>query len=422
MLVGRTLELDILNASFRQMQEGKGSILFLTGEAGLGKTTLVHEWWKTVAPDTAIYAEAACSIPIGNIDVGRLEALQPWADIVAQLQSYGDKSKKKIDLKKLIHDSAPSWAWALPIVGDFAHAVVETHRLAKEQQEVEQKVSNQQQVFQQYVNLLSQISEDTPLVLLLDDMHWADVSSTNLLFYLSRQIKDRKIFVVVTYRPDEATVANDGKGHPIVKVKNEIFRYEAGAELVLRYLDRTAISELLIKTFSNYKPDDTFERWLLKISDGNSLFVAQFIKTLHEDNWLTDYGKFVGQYENISVPATALAVVEERTRRMDTATRELLRYATAEGEEFTSYVLGALTSKQPLELLSELRKAEAAGLIQNKKSTRKFANQTTSVFGFSHALFHKALYDGLLEEERKERNRCGQGNVSLETAKCGGIF
>jgi predicted ATPase len=57
MLVGRALELDVLNAFFRQMLEGKGNILFLTGEAGLGKTTLVHEWWKTVAPDSAVVAD-----------------------------------------------------------------------------------------------------------------------------------------------------------------------------------------------------------------------------------------------------------------------------------------------------------------------------------------------------------------------------
>src|SRR5579872_6781193 len=135
MLVGRTQELNTLNASFRQMLEGKGNILFLTGEAGLGKTTLVHEWWKTVAPESAIYAEAACSIPIGNVDVGQLEALQPWADIVMQLQLSEDKGKKKLDLKKLIHDSAPSWAWGIPIVGDIAHAAMETHRLAREQRE-----------------------------------------------------------------------------------------------------------------------------------------------------------------------------------------------------------------------------------------------------------------------------------------------
>jgi tetratricopeptide (TPR) repeat protein len=406
MLVGRTLELDILNASFRQMLEGKGNILFLTGEAGLGKTTLVHEWWKTVAPDSAIYAEAACSIPVGNVDVGRLEALQPWADVVAQLQSHEEQGKKKLDLKKLIFDSAPAWAWALPIVGGIAHGAMETARLVKEQQsDHNPSASNQQQVFQQYVNLLTKIAEQTPLVILLDDMHWADTSSTNLLFYLSRQITSKRILVFVTYRPDDALIGTDGKRHPVIQIKNEVIRYEAGKELPLQYLDRSAIRNVMQYIFSGYEADDHFENWLRKISDGNSLFVTQFIKTLQEDGHLGDNGAFIGAYDAIKIPNSALAVVEERTARLDDATRELLSYATAEGEEFTSYVLGQLTSKKPLELLRDLRKAEAVGLVESGKSTRQFANQTTSVFGFSHALFHKALYDGLLPEEREILHR-----------------
>ncbi|HZV13212.1 MAG TPA: tetratricopeptide repeat protein [Candidatus Kapabacteria bacterium] len=407
MLVGRENELNVLNTSFRQMLEGKGNILFLTGEAGLGKTTLVHEWWKTVAPDSAIYAEAACSIPIGNVDVGRLEALQPWADVIAQLQAHEEQGKKKLDLKKLIHDAAPAWAWALPFVGEVAHAAIETYQLVKEQQEGEHNpnAQNQQQVFQQYVNLISKVAEETPLVILLDDLHWADTSSINLLFYLSRQIATKKILVLATYRTDDAIASNDGKGHPIISVKNEILRYESGKELPLGYLNSDAIEELLKSKFGDYQVDDTFEGWLRNISDGNSLFVTQFIKTLQEDGHLDQRGTFIGDYDSISIPTSALAVVTERTRRLDDETRELLSYATAEGEEFTSYVLGQLTSKKPLEVLRDLRKAEAAGLVQSKKSTRQFANQTTSVFGFSHALFHKALYDGLLPEERNILHR-----------------
>jgi len=408
MLVGRTRELDVLNASFRQMLEGKGSILFLTGEAGLGKTTLVHEWWKSVAPDSAIYAEAACSIPIGNVDVGRLEALQPWADIVAQLETHSEKDKKKFDLKKLIHDAAPSWAWAIPFVGDIAHAAVETTRLIKEQRGPTERnftVGNQQQVFQQYVNLLTKIAMETPLVILLDDMHWADASSTNLLFYMSRQIASTRILILVTYRPDEAATASNGKPHPILKIKNEIARYETGKELAITRLTREAIHEFLERTFTGYDEDDVFEEWLFKISGGNSLFVTQFIKTLLEDGLVDGAGRFTGDYEFVKIPDSALAVVEERTARLDDATRELLSYATAEGEEFTSYVLEQLSEKKPMQLLKELHQAADIGVIVPKGTTRMFANHTTGIYGFSHALFHKALYDSLLAEQKEYLHR-----------------
>jgi len=401
MLVGRALELGTLNSSFDSMLSGVGSVLFIAGEAGLGKTTLVYEWWKTVTPDAATFAAAACSIPIGNVDVGMLEALQPWADIVATLQSSDIQAKKKFDLKKLIHDAAPAWAWAIPVVGEIAHAAVETAQAIKEQRGGTATAMNQQQVFQQYVNLLTKVAEETPLVILLDDMHWADTSSTNLLFYLSRQISGKKILVLATYRPDEAAIAYNGKGHPMLKVKNEIFRYETGKEISLAYLGEHAIRELLTTIFADYVVDEIFERWLLKISDGNSLFITQFIKTLREDGWLNDYGTFSGNYTDITIPATALAVVEERTQRLDPETRELLRYATAEGEEFTSYVLGQLTNKKPLELLQELRKAESTGMIKSKGSARIFSNQTTMIFGYSHSLFHKVLYDSLFEQEKE---------------------
>ncbi len=407
MLVGRTQELGVINAAFERMLAGEGNVLFLTGEAGLGKTTLIHEWWHTIAAETAIYAESACSIPIGNVDVGALEALQPWADVVAQLENHTGKNNTKFDVKRLIRDAAPSWAWAIPFVGDIAHAAVETHRLVKEQRgesEHNPNASNQQQVFQQYVNLLTKIAEDTPLVILLDDMHWADASSVNLLFYLSRQISSKKIFLIVTYRPDDALTAGDGKGHPILQVKNEILRY-GGKEYPLTYLGDTAIRDYLISLFPAYKINDTFERWLRKISDGNSLFVTQFIKTLWEDAQLSDAGAFTGAYENIKTPDSALAVVMERTRRLDSDTRELLMYATAEGEEFTAYVLEQLSEIKTMQLLKELQQASSAGMIVQKGKSRMFANKTTTIYGFSHALFHKALYDTLLDDQKEFLHR-----------------
>jgi tetratricopeptide (TPR) repeat protein len=404
MLVGREQELNVLNTSLQEMLDGKGNVLFLAGEAGLGKTTLVHEWWKTVS-SPALYLEGDCSIPIGNMDVGKLEALQPWADIVAQLHEHEHTGEKKLDLKRLIHDAAPAWAWAIPFIGDIAHAAVETHRLIKEQRgEMNPNAANQQQVFQQYVNLLVKVSEHSPLVILLDDMHWGDASSTNLLFYLSRQITNKRIFVIVAYRPDEAIAENNGEGHPILKIKSEILRY-GGKECSLTFLGDAAIRELLASSFSRYITDDRFEHWLRKISDGNSLFVTQFIKTLREDGNLTAEGAFRGNYESVTIPDSALAVVTERTRRLDEPTRELLHYATAEGEEFTSYVLGRLTEKKPLELLKELKTASKLGIIIEHGSTRIFANQTTTLFGFSHALFHKALYDSMLEGEREILHR-----------------
>ncbi|HZV13215.1 MAG TPA: AAA family ATPase, partial [Candidatus Kapabacteria bacterium] len=317
MLVGREHELNALNAHYNEMLSGKGSILFLTGEAGLGKTTLVHEWQKTIT-SPALFAEADCSIPIGNVDVGAMEALQPWADVIARLQTVANN----FDLTKIIEDSSPAWKWALMDDDVTKHKEPSGNPNA----------SNQQQLFQQYVNLLSGISAETPLVIFLDDVHWADASSISLLFYISRQITDKRILVVATYRPEEITTVNDAAGHPLINAKKEILRYNNGKELSLNYFTNEVINEFLVKTFPSYATDQNFEQWLQNISSGNALFVSQFIKTLYEDGQLDEYGKFTGSYETITIPDSTLAVVMQRLRRLEDATRELLGYATAEGE------------------------------------------------------------------------------------------
>ncbi|HZV13451.1 MAG TPA: AAA family ATPase [Candidatus Kapabacteria bacterium] len=416
MFVGRTEELSVLNAHYQKMLSGEGSIFFLTGEAGLGKTTLVHEWWKSLAASggelAPLFAEAACSIPIANMNVADLEALQPWADIIAQLQQIEikDTTKKKLDLKKIIHETAPTWAWALPFVGDIAHAALETSRLIKEQKGSvgsTQGAANQQQVFQQYESILKRIAEHRPLVIFLDDMHWSDAASVNLLFYLMRNIKTMRIFIIVTYRPDEASALDDGKGHPIIKVKNEVFRYSAGAELQLPSLGEKEISALMKELFPGYQSDTVFEKWLRKISDGISLFVTQFIRILQEQGFLDGHGAFHGRYEDVtvSISAVALAVVDERTRRLDSETRELLRYGTVEGEEFTSYILARMTGKKPLELLKELRKAEGVGVIRCTGTTRMFGSQTAMTYAYTHTLFYQALYNSLNDQEKEILNR-----------------
>ena len=420
MLVGRERELQELDARLKAMRKGEGSILFIAGEAGLGKTTLVKHWWGSVQLKyrqldlpTPLFAETACSVPVASTDVGQLEALQPFAGLMQSLGvSLARRTNETTSTRDLIRRIAPKWIELVPVIGQLTSAVMETYQALddrkKLEKEAEHGAANQQQVFQQYSNFLSQLAarEDIGgVVLLIDDMHWADTSSTNLLFHLSRQITTEAVLILVAYRPDDARSARGGEGHPIVTVRNEIFRYSAGAELELGTLTQPAIRSFLAQSFVGYLPDEVFEEWLLRISGGNPLFVTQFVKTLREDRHFDGRGRFIGVYDEIDVPPSIRAVVEERIRRLDPASHEMLRYASAEGEEFSSHLLGQITERRPLELLAELRKAEKTGVILKRGSARTATGSSTTIYGFAHTLFHMALYDSLVEEEREILHR-----------------
>lgn len=420
MLVGREQELQELDARLKAMRKGEGSILFIAGEAGLGKTTLVKHWWgaaqakfRQLDLPQPLFAETACSVPVASMDVGQLEALQPFAGLMQSLgMSLARRTNETTATRDLIRRIAPKWIELVPVIGTLTSAVMETYQAIddkkKMEQEAEHGAANQQQVFQQYSNFISQLSHRDDLggvIVLLDDMHWADTSSTNLLFHLSRSIVTERVMILVTYRPDDARSARGGEGHPIITIRNEIFRYSAGSEIELGTLSQSAIRSLLAQSFVGHLPDEKFEEWLLKISGGNPLFVTQFVKTLREDNHFDGRGRFVGRYDDIDVPPSVRAVVEERIRRLDPGSHEMLRYASAEGEEFSSHLLGQITERKPLELLAELRKAEKTGVIMKRGSARTAAGSSTTIYGFAHALFHMALYDSLVEEEREILHR-----------------
>ncbi len=417
MLVGREAELRQLNQLLQRAHEGHGNVVFIGGEAGRGKTTLVHTWMDQVrrrmertAMSAPLFAEAVCSITIASDgESGSTEALQPFAMLMQSLgMQLARKTRETQGALDVIRRLAPKWIELIPVVGELTSALMETYEVFDERkklkQEAEHGAVNQQQIFQQYSNFLMELSrrEDcSGVVILLDDMHWADASSVNLLFHLSRQIASERILIIVTYRNDDAEAARGGEGHPIVMVKNEIMRYSAGIEMELETLDIDAVRAFLSNSFVGYLSDDAFENWLMSTSGGNALFMTQFVETLKDDGLFDGRGRFTGTFGEVTVPPSVNAVIAERIRRLDEETNELLRYASAEGEEFTSGILSQLADEKPLKLLAKLRKAEQMGIIARREAAKSATGKSNTVFAFSHALFHRTLYDSLLEEERE---------------------
>lgn len=421
----RERESDILNNLLAGALGGNGKVVFVAGEAGIGKTTFINNWWNEISragKQLPAFGYASCSIPMAGTNVGEFEALQPFADLMQSLVKYEKSSpvrpskgerKRIVDL---ILKAAPSWLAVIPVVGTFASAGMKTFNIIKDSRRktpplppfnkgdatLFTKGDSKLQTFFQYTNFITRLSKDEEtagVVLFIDDVHWADASSLDLLFYISRQLKDKRILVLVTYRPEE--VQQEGQDvHPLLKVKNEIMRYGIGAELELSYFNRYAIRKYLNDTFDGYKSSAQFESWLEKISGGNVLFVSEFIKTLNEDGYIDASGRIVKDYTEIEEPESVLAVVRERIRRLKDNTVELLRYATAEGEEFTTYILSQIAKKEPLELLPILREAEDVDFIASLGTAAVYSRKKTSKFKFLHALFHKELYEGLTEEER----------------------
>jgi len=420
-MIGRTRELATLLAHVdatcaalpsavpARAQDHTRNVVFVTGEAGVGKTTLLETFRAALAqrtgPNAPLVAATECSTPLLGQDVGQVEALEPWAELLEKIVEHDGDPKRTKEMAKLMGSLALAWIHVVPVVGGILESSIKTTALVKDYTSAQIEKSHaasQEQMFQQYVNFLSKASEAHPLVLILDDFHWADTSSTNLLFSAARHLVHKRVLFIVSYRADDAASSREGKGHPLLHVRNELGRYSLFTDVVVPRMTSRDIDEILRDRYTRYTGNADFEAWLAQRSGGNALFISQYLSTLEEDGILSSTGQLLARFDKVRVPTTAFSVIEERIHRLDDESKELLRYASVEGTTFTASVLSALTEIPKLKLLQKLRLiAEKHAVIKSLGKERIYARETTA-FQFTNVLMQRALYEGLEEEERDE--------------------
>ncbi len=434
MPIRRTI-LDELTSTVRSMlaQGGTERVLFMTGEAGIGKSTLIQQLLANLESDAKppLVAAAECSTPVAGTGVGQVEALKPFADIMAGLVEAGSAAagsaaggstdagfasgqKKaprfKLDFGKFFVDTAPSWIGLIPIMGaPIFHALTivgsgydQFYLHNKLKSQGAGSASNQEQVFRQYINFLSKLSLEVPLLIVLDDFHWADTSSTNLLFAASRDLGASSVVFVVVYRNDDVKRSSTQDEHPLMHVRNEIERYGLSKHIEIPRAELDDMQALILAQYPDYASNPELERWLLKITDGNLLFATQFLSVLEHELYLEPgSASLLKDLSNVSVPSSANAVIAEQIRRLKPDDKEQLRYASVEGETITARMVSRFLDLPMLKMIQRLRMLSEQHHVLRSLGTQSLYAKETTAYQFVHHLVHKTLYDELTIEERK---------------------
>ncbi len=407
--VGRESELETLEAHLKETLEGRGRVVFLVGEAGIGKSTLVQQFFKRTAtryPQVRC-AMAECDRPIGDVDVGALSAYAPFKALIGELVGQ-EQERGEHWAMTYLREVGPSWLGIIPGVGDLVAALGDTAAFVWERRKDSDRIDGgngqmtQEQIFQQAVNTFKNIAaKHNPLVLFVDDWHWADDSSTNLLFHLARQLTDSRILFLAAYRPHDVQTSREGRGHPIVQVHNELNRYSISYDLPMVFLNRQEVDAYLQAEFPRARFAPEVLDWLWDVSDGSPLFLTEYVRLLREDGVLTADGQLRGQMTEIRVPQGAHGVIEERLRRLSDELRRVLAYASAEGQNFTTLVLARLLQSDRLSLLEKLQVVEKAHDLIANIGTDTVRGEKTTRYAFTHTLVYRSLYESLNEEQRE---------------------
>jgi DNA-binding SARP family transcriptional activator/predicted ATPase len=260
---------------------------------------------------------------------------------------------------------------------------------------------DQERIFEEVADLLQVLSTERPLLLILDDLHWADISSLSLLFHLGRRLAGSRILIVGAYRPEDVSLGRDGLEHPLASILAEFKRVfgDVWINLSHREGEARAFVDALLDSEPN-RLSEHFRERLTHTTKGHPLFAVEMLRDMQERGSLSqDEGGCWVESASITwnaLPRRVEGVIERRVGRLDPELRRVLVAASVEGEEFTAEALARVHSVSEEQMVRVLS-GDLAGkhrLVQ-ASGVERLGERRIARYRFSHNLFQKYLYDSL---------------------------
>jgi len=358
-LVGRQGELAELELAFCEATSGRPGVILLGGDSGVGKTRLVTELTDTEAATGALVLRGEC------LEQGEGEL--PYAPLLGALRPLVRDKDPALDA--ISPGGRAHLASLLPSLGSAAG----THpSAAGTYASGGGQGAGQLQLFEALLELIEVLSTRAPVILLLEDIHWADSSTRAFIAFLARSLRRERVLLLLTYRTDELH-----RRHPLRPLLTELDRLERTRRIALSPLDRAELAEVLADLLGNAVEESLLDRLLLR-TEGNPLYVEELLAA--------------GLDGRGAPPQSLNDAFMLRIERLSPEARSTAR-AVAVGGRVDEPTLTALTGIGGDALHETLRTAIAENVLLAGDDDR---------YRFRHALLREAVYDDLLPGERGE--------------------
>jgi predicted ATPase/class 3 adenylate cyclase len=391
-LVGRSSEMANLQARWAETCVGKGHAIFVSGEAGIGKSRIALAMKELVANESdAWLVETQCSPYYQNT------AYYPIANLfertILQFNSNDDSSSRLAKLEGYLVQNGLDLDENVPLLQPLLS--LQAHPRYRPLDPLSSRTK--QRTMDLLMKLLLQRAAQQPILFVAEDLHWADPSTLELLSLVLTQVPTSHILAILTFRPEFSA--------PWVIAEDTI------ALGRLQQEETRAMVEHLVR--QKHLPREIAEHILAK-TDGVPLFVEELTRTIIESGSLIEQGdrfELVGKLQSDAVPSTLKDSLMARLDRM-AASKRVAQVASVLGREFTYPLLEAIFPGDKSSLADELSQLVSAGLvfqsggISAKQAAGAPLKETTQardvLFTFKHALVQDAAYDSLLKTERQQ--------------------
>ena len=316
MILGREQALSQLQHWLEQTLAGNTRIVFVTGEPGIGKTTVVEAFLKCIGPNVCILRGQCLE------QYGSGEAYLPILDALSRLADEHDAQTIQT-----LRTFAPTWITQIPQLASVSDR---------------EGISSRESMLREIAEALEMMAATTPVVLLLEDLHWSDYSTLDLVSYLARRQRNARLMLIGTYRPVELIVSE----HPLRSVKQELQLHQLCKELPLEYLTLESVRDFLELTCPQHDFPAALVSMIHQRTEGNPLFMVNVIEFLmtekiiveQDDGWKLQVD--LSEVE-LGVPENIRALVEKHVERLDPSEQRILEGASVVGMDCSAVAISA---------------------------------------------------------------------------------
>jgi len=324
-VLGREGELEKLRAWLEQARAGQRQTVFVTGEAGIGKSTLVQTFLLEIGSTPGLFvARGQC---LEHYGAG--EAYMPLLDAFSRL----GRTSSGIRLVELLHQHAPAWLAQMPsLVLPSERASLQAHTAG----------ATRERMLREMAEAIETITAETALILVLEDLHWSDYSTLDFISYLARRNDPARLMLIGTYRPVEVILGD----HPLKGVKRELQAHGLCKEIPLEYLSEEAVADYLNARFPGHQFSRRLARMVHQRTEGNPLFMVNVLEYLVDGKVIVEeQGEWripsdLSQVEQ-GVPESLRQLIEKQMERLSPDERIVLDGASVVGMECSSAAIAA---------------------------------------------------------------------------------
>ncbi|MBZ5506148.1 MAG: AAA family ATPase [Acidobacteriia bacterium] len=323
--LGRDAELAKMLSWLDRVRTGERQTLFITGEAGIGKTTLVQAFLEQAEQVPGIVVVRGQCLE----HFGSGEAYLPVLDGFSRLC----RSSAGAPVLGALREEAPSW---------LTHMSSLAPRSERDDLQSHSGSTTREGMLREMAEAIERLTSGSPLLLVLEDLHWSDYSTLDLVSYLARRRDPAQLMIIGTYRPVDVILSD----HPIRGVKRELQAHSLCHEIPLEYLTEETVAQYLAARFPGRDLPSRLRHTIYRRTDGNPLFMVNLVEYLTDHRVIVeDQGRWklcveCSEIEH-GIPSSLKELIEKQIERLNTDERAVLEAASATGMEFSTVAVAA---------------------------------------------------------------------------------